>query len=256
MYKTVLVILIVYGALCLTFLVFTNTVMFPAPYPSYEDNEEVIKLELPSGDRISAVYLPAEGGEYTILYSHGNGEDIGYIYSHLVEFRERGYSVFAYDYPGYGTSEGRPNEESLYESIFAAYRYLREERKVPASKIVLYGVSIGSGPTVELASKEEVGGVILQSPLLSAYRVLTRVKLFPWDRFENISKIKKVKAPLYIMHGKKDRIISFYHGKRLYEEANDPKMNFWVEKGDHNRLIGIAGEDYWTGIRSFINMLK
>ena len=94
--------------------------MFPAPHPSYSNNEDIIKLELPSGEKISGVYLEAEGGEYTILYSHGNGEDIGYIYRHLVEFRERGYSVFAYDYPGYGTSKGKPNEASLYESIFAA----------------------------------------------------------------------------------------------------------------------------------------
>ncbi|HAX79930.1 MAG TPA: hypothetical protein DCY88_29865 [Cyanobacteria bacterium UBA11372] len=86
------------------------------PQPStYEDTQDIIKLTTANGVSISAIYLPNPKAKYTILYSHGNAEDLGYGLPMLKELRDIGFSVFAYDYQGYGTSRGTPSEANAYQ---------------------------------------------------------------------------------------------------------------------------------------------
>lgn len=79
--------------------------------------------------------------------------------------------LHSYDYSGYGMSSGRSSERNLYADVECAFNILRTKFNVPAEKIILYGQSIGTVPTVDLASKYDVAAVILHSPLLSGMRV-------------------------------------------------------------------------------------
>ncbi len=138
--------LFLYGSLALFAFLGADWLIY-RPYPTaYVDDAATIGLTTASGARISAVFSAAPGARVAVLYSHGNAEDsddIGYL---VEEIRGLGLDVLAYDYEGYGTSEGEPSERRLYEDIDAAYRYLTEVRGVPPERVILYGRSLGSGP--------------------------------------------------------------------------------------------------------------
>jgi fermentation-respiration switch protein FrsA (DUF1100 family) len=241
----------VYIGLFMIGWIFPNKILFRPPLASYKDDDSIIKLKTSDGGTISAKFYENDAADRTILFSHGNAEDIGTIESFMLQLRDSGFAVFAYDYRGYGTSEGTPSENNTYRDIDAAYKYLIETKKIPPGKIIVHGRSIGGGPAVDLASREPVGGLILESTFTSASRVLTNIRIFPFDKFENVNKIVSVRCPVLVIHGKKDRTISFQHGEKLFEAAKEPKVSFWVETAGHNNLFNAAGEAYLETIRDF-----
>ncbi len=226
------------------------------PQPSsYQDDSRIIKVRVNKSMTISAVYLSVPSAQYTILYSHGNAEDLGELLPYLRQFKQINVSVFAYDYEGYGTSDGKPSEANSYNDINAAYNYMIHDLKIPAGNIIVFGRSVGGGPAGYLAAKQQVAALILESTFVSAFRVLTKVPLLPFDRFNNLSRISKINCPLLVVHGKMDRVVAFWHGEKLYEKAKKPKQKFWLEDAGHNDVAVIGGESYWHAIREFIQTL-
>lgn len=248
-------IIFIYAFLCLYAVFFSDRLIFQPPAAGYQDTREIIKLSSANGMKISAVHFPNPQAQYTILYSHGNAEDLGYIWSVLRDIRDSGFAVFAYDYQGYGTSQGTPSEYNVYRDSSAAYNYLTEQLRVPPKQIIIYGRSVGGGPAIDLAAREFVGGLVVESSFVSIFRVLTRIPLFPFDKFVNVDKIGKVRSPVLIIHGKDDRVVPFWHGEQLFAAANQPKLNFWVDRAGHNDLIEVAGDRYATTLRSFVNAI-
>ncbi|MFS8924385.1 alpha/beta hydrolase [Synechococcus sp. B60.1] len=228
-------------------------IFLPRP-ASYQDGEAILKLTTADGLQISAVYLPNPAATYTLLYSHGNAEDLGDILPRLRKLQQGGFSVLAYDYRGYGTSEGIPSEAGAYKDIEAAYAYLRDQG-IPPGRILLYGRSVGGGPSVYLAAQKPVGGLILESTFVTAFRVLTRIPLLPFDRFDNLSRIAQINCPLLILHGTQDRLIPFWHAEALYQAARDPKRLVPIEGADHNNLLQVAGERYLPILHQFVTEL-
>src|SRR5258707_452954 len=97
------------------FLYFFADYLIFQPHPSsYRDDKDVLKLKTADGKWISAVYLENPQAKYTLLFSHGNAEDIGDNFPFFKELRHIGFAVFAYDYHGYGTSAGKPSETKCY----------------------------------------------------------------------------------------------------------------------------------------------
>lgn len=240
-----------YIALFLYAFFFAEGAIFYPPPSSYRDDERVIKLTSSHGVKISALYFNNPRARYTILYSHGNAEDIGENVPWFERLRDLGFSVFAYDYQGYGTSEGRPTEQHVYDDIEAAYSYLTGEVGVPASRIIAIGQSVGGGAAIDLASKRPLAGVVTQSTFTSAFRVVTRIPILPFDHFHNISKIGKIHSPVLIVHGKRDRVIPFAHGATLFAAANQPKRFFWSERAGHNDLFLLEGKNYERQLLDF-----
>ena len=228
---------VLYGALCLVALLVADRMIFLPPPATYRDGAEIVKLRTADGVRISAVHLPHASAPYTLLVSHGNAEDLGDIRPHLERLRALGFSVLAYDYRGYGTSEGTPSERGTYADIDAVYAYLTRELGVPPARIIAYGRSVGSGPAVDLAAREPLGGLVVESGFTTAFRVPTRVRLFPFDKFDNLDKIPRVRCPVLVMHGRADEIVPFGHGEALWRAALQPKRFFWAERAGHN--------DFW-----------
>ena len=220
----------------MAFLVADRMIFLPPP-ATYADDGGVIKLRTADGVTISAVHLPNAAAAHTLLYSHGNAEDLGVLRPLLLRLRDIGFSVFAYDYRGYGTSEGRPSERGVYADIDAAYAHLTTALGTPPERIVAYGRSVGTGPAVDLAARRPVGGLVLESGIITAFRVLTRIPLLPGDRFRNIDKIGRVRCPVLVMHGRDDDIVPLSHGRALWAAAPEPKRYLWAEGAGHN--------DFW-----------
>ncbi len=245
----------IYVCLALVALVASDRLIFQPQPSSYVDSPEIVKLMSADGRSISALHLVNADADYTVLYSHGNAEDLGDLRQLLEEYRDEGFSVFAYDYSGYGTSSGRPSTRNVSEDAEAALRYLWEHEKIPLDRIIIHGRSVGGGPALYLAEKNDVAGLIVESSFVSAFRVMTRIPLVPFDKFRNISRIGKVNCPVLVMHGREDEVISFWHGEALFQKANEPKQYCWLDGASHNYMPAEARQESWVAIASFARSL-
>ncbi|MEZ5428392.1 MAG: alpha/beta hydrolase [Pyrinomonadaceae bacterium] len=251
-----LIPLIFYIALIPLAYFFAESLIFQPQAPSYSDKHSIIKLKTPNGEHIAARYFPDLNARYTILFSHGNAEDIGSAEFFLEELNEAGFAVLAYDYRGYGRSEGRASEKNSYQDIEAAYDYLTGELNVPAERIIIHGRSLGGAVSVDLAARRKCGGLIVESSFVSAFRVMTRHPVLPFDKFVNLEKIRRVSCPVLIVHGKNDSLIPVWHGDALFEAAPEPKTALWVEGAGHNDIFFNAKTAYLQAIRDFSAKLE
>jgi hypothetical protein len=234
---------------------FSDPQMFFPSMGSGREPADMVRIPMPDGTKLAAVYLPNPTARHTLWFFHGNAEDLGDVEPLLQEYHRRGYAVFAFDYPGYGLSGGSPSEPALYSATRTAAVYLHDTLKVPAERVILAGRSLGAGPAVELALHEPVAGLVVQSAFMSAYRVMTRWRLLPFDKFENLRKIPRVRCPVLVMHGREDEVVASAHGEALFAAAPEPKRHLWVEAAGHNDFAEICGERYWQALREFAQSL-
>ncbi|MFW6201788.1 MAG: alpha/beta hydrolase [Gemmatimonadota bacterium] len=256
MRRTVLNLAITLAAIYLLVAAFvyvsSDRLIFLPPPAGYDaDSPDLVWLTASDGQRLPAFHLNDPSSEYTVLYNHGNAEDIGHVRPALEMLHRLGFSVLAYDYRGYGLSDGRPTVEGAYRDIEAAYGYLVEQRGVAPERIIVHGFSVGSGPAIDLAARRPIAGLVLVAPFTTAFRVVTRVPLLPFDRFRNIEKIDDVDAPVLVVHGTDDGIVPFAHGRSVFEAANEPKRRLWVEGAGHNDVLRVAGPAYAEALAAF-----
>ncbi|KAK3731449.1 hypothetical protein QZH41_013632 [Actinostola sp. cb2023] len=206
------------------------------------------------GNQIACMYLRCSPtARFTILFSHGNAVDLGQMSSFYVGLGTRiNCNIFSYDYSGYGVSQGKPSEKNLYSDIDAAWQSLRTRYGISPENIILYGQSIGTVPTVDLASRFECGGVILHSPLTSGMRVAFPETRRTWcfDAFPSIEKVSKIVSPVLVIHGTEDEVIDFSHGLSIYERCPRTVDPLWVEGAGHND-VELYGQ-YLERLKQFI----
>jgi len=235
-----------------------NRAIFPAPMPSYTWHWPGVVNIGTAEAPIAAYWVANPYARKVILFSHGNGEDIG-MFDRFFHILTSGAecSLLAYDYPGYGLTKGTPTEQSVYDTAEAAYRFLVEEQKFAPEDIVVMGRSLGGGPASYLAEKYPVGGLILESTFTSAPRVKTGIRILPYDPFPNITRIARITCPKLIIHGAQDEIIPFSHARRLAAAATPPCHLEAVEGAGHNDLFWVCGqENYIHFIREFLKEQK
>lgn len=218
------------------------------------DAVEVLVTRTSRGNRVGCMFVRcAPSSRYTLLFSHGNAVDLGQMCSFYIGLGSRiNCNVFSYDYSGYGVSTGKPSEKNLYADIEAAWQVLRNKYGVTPENIILYGQSIGTVPTVDLASRYECAAVILHSPLMSGLRVAfpdTR-KTYCFDAFPSIDKVSKVASPVLVIHGTEDEVIDFSHGLAIYERCPRAVEPLWVEGAGHNDIELYA--QYLERLKQFI----
>jgi abhydrolase domain-containing protein 17 len=229
-----------------------DRMIFLPPSPSYRAGQLPIVMVPAPGGSIATLYLPNPRAGVTLLYAHGNAEDLGQLAPWLEELRRAGFSVVAFDYRGYGASTGGPpSAKGAVRDMEAVYRYVVDSLGVPPSRLVVYGRSVGSGPATDLAARLPVGGLVVESAFVSAFRVLTRVSLLPFDRFPNLRHIRRVRAPVLVVHGTEDEVIPVSHGRRLYEAVTASKQALWIEGAHHNDVPIVGGARYWTALAAF-----
>ena len=228
-----------------------DRMIFMPPEKSYslEDQGAVTFGE---EDEFAGFYFPArDAAAPTLLWGHGNAEDAGNARVAVQQFRNQGFGVMIYDYAGYGRSQGKPSEEGTYRSAEAAFAFLTIEQGVDSKTIVLLGQSVGSGPSVYLAEKGEGAGLVLISPFKSVFRVVTRVKILPWDRFDNLKRMKSVEMPLLVIHGTADEVVPVSHGKKLFERHRGEEELVLLEGVGHNDLWATAGDEVTAKVTEF-----
>jgi fermentation-respiration switch protein FrsA (DUF1100 family) len=227
------------------------SMLFRPELASRQEATGAVTIPLADGTRVQAVYLPNPQAAFTLWYFHGNAESLGSIAARLQRLHDIGFAVFASEYPGYGQSTGGPSEDSFYAAARAAREYLRGQLGVPAARTIAYGGSVGGGPAVQMATEERLGGLVLQSAFMSAYRVMTRWPLVPGDGFQNLGKMGRVACPVLVIHGRQDSLVPFYHGEALYAAAREPKRHLWVDAAGHNDLLSLAWEPFQEAMRQF-----
>lgn len=243
-YRPLVSLAFIYLLLAFIVIFFADRLIFIPPSPSYDRGEpDLVFFETSSGESIAALHLPASPGRPTLLYSHGNAEDIGHSRRLYETWHRAGLGVLAYDYPGYGLSTGQPGEAAANRAVRAAWSFLTKNADVPADRVVIVGRSVGGGPACVLASEVDAGGLVLISPFTSAYAVRVPPWLFPRDRFQNLSLMPEIHEPLLVIHGGDDSIISAKHGKRLYD-ASPAEVKSWhpVPNAGHNDLFIVERE--------------
>ncbi len=222
-------------------------------------NYEDVNLTTKDGVQISAWFIPSESPRATLLFSHGNGGNISHRLEKIKIFNGLNLDVLIFDYRGYGMSRGSPSEKGLYLDAEAVYDCLVNEKKISPRKIIGYGESLGGAVIIDLAVKRELRGVIIESSFTSV-RDMAK-KIFPFipsfvykSSFDSLAKIEDIKIPKLIFHSINDEIVPFKLGRRLFDNAAEPK-EFAEMKGGHNDAFIISKDIFVSKVDSFINSL-
>ena len=139
---------------------------------------------------------------------------------------------------GYSGSSGKPTESGLYQDAKSAVNWLKL-KGIAEKNIILYGESLGTSVAIEIGQNKNFAGMILEAPFTSMVDTGKKhypffpVKLLLKDKYESKNKIKNIKFPILVMHGKKDKIIPFYMGEAIYNLANKPKFKYFSDNDDH-----------------------
>jgi hypothetical protein len=195
-----------------------------------------------------------------LLWLHGNGGNLTYAFDSIRDWHRLGVTVVLVDYRGYGKSEGSPSEQGVYLDGEAAYQFVTEELRVPASRLVILGESLGGAPAIRLASKFPCAGLVTQSAFTSIpAMVRSTFPLLPWlwvlarTRFPNLDTIPQVKAPKLIIHSRDDEMIPFRMGRELFEAAVEPKQFMELDRVGHN--FTLTDSRYWEGVGKFLDRI-
>lgn len=246
--------------------IFENRLIyFPPPYPEgfvppevYGLQPEEIWLTAADGVLLNAYLLATRGSPKALLWFHGNAENIGMGLVQMKTFSRLGVNLLAVDYRGYGKSEGSPDEAGVYRDAEEAYRYLSENRHFDPRNIYIYGHSLGGAVAVNLASRHECGGLIVESSFTSIRKLARRlyhlpgIEFVPKSRFDSVGKIARVRAPVLIIHGTQDRVIPFDHGQELFAAAVEPKSFMPIPGAGHDDLYQAGGETYLQSLKTFM----
>jgi len=200
------------------------------------------------GLALLAWYLPPREGRAVIAYFHGNGGHIGYRTNRMERFAREGYGVMMLEYRGYGGNPGTPNEPGLYADAQAALDYL-DQVGIDPRRLVLYGESLGSGIAVRMAAQRQIGGVVLEAPFTNlAQAAQYHYPFVPagWlvrDRYDSLSLIGEVKAPILILHGDRDAVVPIHLGRALFAAAPEPKEGWFAPGAGHEELARFGALD-------------
>ena len=174
----------------------------------------------------------------TILFLHGNAGSLENRIHKINHFKNLNVNFLIIAWRGFNGNKGLPSENGLYEDARSAIAWLKS-KGIIEKNIIIYGESLGTGVAVEIAQNKKFAGIILESPFTSMidagkgkYPYLP-VRLLLKDKYESDKKIKNIKSPVLIMHGKVDNIVPFHMGKKMYELANEPKYSYFSEYDDH-----------------------
>ncbi len=218
---------------------------------------EPVQLVTDDGVKLDAWFLPREHARGVLLFFHGNAGNISHRLDSLQLFHDLGLAVLIFDYRGYGRSEGRISEQGTYRDAEAAWRYLTEQRNIPARDIILFGRSLGAAVATQLATRHTPGALMIESAFTSVPDMAADIYPFlpvRWlARFQYATGeyLASVSCPVLVVHSRDDEIIPFKHGERLFELAKEPKQ--WLPiRGGHNDGFIVSGRNYVDGLDGFL----
>ncbi len=261
--KIIIVILILVIILKLVFVYFEAKSLY-IPTHDIKGNPsnlglkyEEVNFTAKDGVVLNGWFIPVEGAKFTFLYCHGNWGNISDRLDKIKFFNKLGVNYFIFDYRGFGKSDGKPTENGLYNDAQAAFDYLLTRKDINKEKIVVYGKSLGGPIAADLCVRRKVFAMVLEGSFASVVRrAQQKIPFLPMgflvgQRFDCLSKVKKIAIPKLIVHGKKDEIIPFLDGELIFRQAQDPKQ-FLSFDGGHNDDIYITSQDYKEVLGEFL----
>ena len=211
---------------------------------------EDVTLRTADGGQVHGWWIPADAGERgVVLVCHGNAGNISHRMDTILTFRELGFSVFIFDYRGYGRSPGKPTESGTYADVEAAWGYLTGTRGVDAGRILLFGRSLGGPVAAWLARKERPGALALESSFLSVAEIgrdvypFLPVRLLCRLSYNTGEYVSQAKCPVIVVHSPEDELVGYRHGEAIYAAAPEPKHLVRIQ-GSHNHGFISSGALY------------
>ena len=241
-------------------MIFFPTREFETKPQDFGMTAEDVWCKTADGIKLHGWYFDAkkEGG-LNLLFFHGNAGNISIRLSQAKEWTERGISVLLLDYRGFGKSEGAiKHGDDLIKDAQAALEWLKKNKRVDISQMILFGESIGAVPAIELASRYKFKAIIIEAPFTSIKELAKKhygmapdfmLKDFLMD---NESKIGKLQTPVFILHGTEDEVVPFEMGTRLFEKAPEPKQFLAITGAHHNDITMVGGEEFYEKPSQFI----
>ncbi len=174
----------------------------------------------------------------TLVFFHGNAGNLQNRIYKLNLLKDFDINFLIVAYRGFSGNKGKPTELGLYEDAQSTLNWLKN-KKIKDDQIIIYGESLGTGVSIEVAQNKKFAGIILESPFTSMvdagkhYYFYLPVSILLKDRYETIKKLKNIEIPILIMHGEKDRIVPFHMGKKVFLKANQPKYFYFPKNDDH-----------------------
>jgi uncharacterized protein len=222
-----------------------------------------VRFAATDGTSLHGWLVPGNPDQPLVLFFHGNAGNISHRVDNLARLHRLGVSVFIFDYRGYGHSEGRASEEGTYADARGALKWLQKEGW-PASKLIYFGRSLGAAVAVQLALEAPPAGLVLETPFTSIAAMGRHHNpilylLLGWTlnaRYDNLSKIDAIKAPLLIFQGDRDTIVPENMARRLFQRANEPKTFHLIRGAGHNDTYERGGAAYWQRWRDFLDAVR
>jgi fermentation-respiration switch protein FrsA (DUF1100 family) len=251
---------------------FYRPVLFPRLAMTSHENPPIIaeikakaiKFLQSNGNKLCAWFYRNPNSRFIMLVSHGNFGNME-THSYLTEALIRsGFSVFIYDYSGYGASTGLPNLNIVTNDAESAYDYLVKHEKIAPENIILYGESIGASIASHLATTRKVKALICQSGF-SSFRSIVLEKmpflkvypkmLFPRHSLDTICSIMNLQVPVLIIHGVKDDVVLFHHAESIFKAAKLPKILISLPDCDHRNVTFADREKFISIVQEFSKSL-
>ena len=174
----------------------------------------------------------------TILFLHGNAGSLENRIHKINHFEDMNINFLLLSWRGFSGNKGKPTEKGLYQDARSAVKWLVKQGVIEEN-IIIYGESLGTGITTEIAQNKNYAGIILETPFTSMVAAgkskypIFPIKLLLKDKYESDKKIKNIKSPVLIMHGEEDQIVPFWMGEKMFQMANEPKYSYFTKFDDH-----------------------
>ena len=257
----------IYVGLLLMIMLLERLLVYPAPNPSQGDwnastfGAEDVSFESADGTKLHGWYFEHPNPRAHVLFCHGNGEHVGYLGGEIKSLSEHfGISIFAFDYRGYGKSEGKPFEQGVVEDGIAAQAWLAERNNIQPADVVLHGRSLGGGVAVNLAGNVGARALIAERTFHSMVEIGARkYPIFPvrWvmrNRYPSSEHIAKFNGPLVQVHGEADSLVPIESAEQLFAACPSVKKSFIRVPGmGHN---GQAPDEFYVAIDAMLESLQ
>ena len=241
-----------------------NHMFAPTLYPQglWEPDEHGLELEdvyftSENGTRLHGWWIPHRDAVMTVVYCHGNSGNLSERVDVFRQLLRLKVNIFAFDYQGYGRSDGNPSEDAVFADVRSALDHVAGERGIPWQRIVLFGHSLGGAIAIDGAlNRPEIAGLVVQSSLTQASDMAKH--FYPdlplhWisrNAFQSIEKVPHLQMPKLFIHGRSDLTVPFEQGERLFEAAAGPKTWLPISRAGHNDV------HLWGGLRYFSHLTR
>ena len=240
----VILVILVYFFASLGLYIFQRDLLYHPTENNYGGdrltvNIEKVKIVTEDNIDLLAWYHNKDINKFkTILYLHGNAGSLENRIHKINHFEDMNINFLLLSWRGFSGNKGEPTEQGLYQDARSAVKWLIKQG-VFEENIIIYGESLGTGVTTEIAQNKNFAGIILESPFTSMVAAgkskypIFPIRLLLKDRYESDKKIKNIKSPVLIMHGEQDNIVPFWMGEKMFELANEPKYSYFSKYDDH-----------------------